>query len=260
MLAFDGSELSFVYLFGFILGLWYRKHLVAPAAFLVLQSVVVFPLYFANNKQSEIIHIAHGISVWAGSITGVFLSHLTSGPKLIRRRAFDKRTFFHVGLALTLVLTPWPFLVLRVYLQPQFSLIPSVAITLVVYVAVWRVWMRQSMFDYFPSVRKMRQFVASACAVHVYVLLAFAGVDVLFQDCTLGFALRIAVVTVCTLAIAMARLLAWHRASSTNAAAQRNRQAYILQSYWGEALEESLSTSSSSSEGLFKDDFYIESV
>ena len=260
MLALDGSELSFVYLFGFIIGLWYRKGLVAPAAFLVLQSFVMFPLYFANNKQSTFFHIAHGIAVWAGSITGVFLSHLTSGPKLIRHRGLDRRTLSHAAMALVLVLTPWAFIVLRNFLQPQFSFIPGVAIALVVYAGAWRAWMHRSMFDYFPSLKKMRMFVAGACAVHVYVLLAFAGVDALPQACcTIGFALRIAVVTVCTLVVSVLRLVAWHRTSAENTSTQRNRQAYLLQSYWGVALGDS-SSCSSSSEGQFKDEYYIEDV
>ncbi len=248
MFVLDGSELSFVYLFGFIVSLWFKRLLVAPAAFLVLQSVLMFPLYFSSSRESEgvLFHITHGVTVWAGSITGVFLSHLTRAPKLIRRRSVDrKHTLFHAALVSILALTPWTYIVARDFLQPQFSFIPGVTITLVVYAVAWRAWMRPPMFDYFPCARKMRRFVAAVCGLHLSVLLAFAGIDALFQRIddacgNYGFTLRITVVTLCTLAVSMARLMEWRRSPAQ--AENTLRQHYMLQ--WNDIMETSFSSSS----------------
>ncbi len=257
MLKLDGSELCFVYLFGFVVGLWFKRLLVAPAIFLVLQSAVMFPLYFVNNTEggNALFHVSHGVTVCAGSVTGVFFSYLTNGPKLIRRRSVDrKNTLFHAALVLILVLSPWTFVVGRDILQPQFSFIPAVAITLAVYAVAWRVWVRQPMFDYFPCVRKMRLFVAFACAVQVSLLLAFAGIDALFQTIddaygSLGFALRIVTVTVYTLVVSVARFMAWRR---TEARVEVSlRQHYAL--HWNDIMDDV--SSSSSSEASCEEEF-----
>ena len=217
MLVLDGSELCFVFMFGFSTALWTRRVFVAPAVFAFLQ-YVLWPVYIRDTDSNAVVvfQVAHAIVVWSGSAGGVSTGALIGSKRLLHRHdASLKPTLIQLSLLTLTVGSTWLYSGLRDFIPPPWPSVASGLSTLLTYALAWRVWNMESMFMYFPSMRDLRKFVYVSSSVQVITLASYCGIDYLVldrpDDTTTGLALRAIVVTAIALVLVAVRVSPYYR-------------------------------------------------
>ena len=210
----DGAELSFVFIFGFLVALWSRRVFAGPAVFLLLQYGAVWPLFMLGGRTDDItvFLLAHAAAVWCGSVSGVCVGAILGSSRLLHRReASPKPMAIHAALLVAMALPVWLYTALRGVLPPPWPGVAGILGSVASDVGARFVWIRGAMFIYFPMVSNVRWFVVATGMVKATVLLLFCGIDyvgdlLLPDDPHTSLALRgIAIATV-TLVLVVVRI------------------------------------------------------
>jgi hypothetical protein len=185
------------------------------------------------------------------------LDRLVRGPKLISPFYTERKMSVVNSFALgVVVLIPWVFIVARVFVPVTWSGAPAIAGTMLAYIVAWRLWLRGFMYQFFPCPKDTHVFATAG----VVTLALLWAADVIFLDrddnATVGFALRAVAVCTVSLVLIVAR-------GVTKFSSRTNRRAEyspppVSDNYFSNILGESLSNSSTSSEGRLSDDDYVE--
>ena len=269
MLPLDGSELSFVFLFGFVGGLWSQRAAAAPAAFLPLQFAVLWPGFAWRADGATLPFLAaHAAAVWAGSAVGLCVAAFLASPRFLHVHDVVPQTLaVHAALAAAAAATTWVYVGLRAVLPPPWPSAAAAVAVAAAYCAAWLAWRLPRMYEYFPHVRHARQFAAASVGVHWLVLAGFGGADALLAAVpgaggsrATGLALRCIGLATLTLVVLVVRFSPCYvRVSAGRDARLRPARSYRIEML-GDSLSDgdgssvSVSVSSGSSSSAPSDD------
>jgi hypothetical protein len=231
----DGAELSFVYVFGFLVALWSRRLFVGPGVFLLLQYAAVWPLFMIGTKSDDIVVflLTHAVVVWCGSVSGICVSAFIPTIRLIHyRNAEPKPIVIHISLISAAVLSMWSYPSLRGVLPLPWPTAISSAASVAVDLACWRAWTTAEMVFYFPTTRVIKWLVGSMAAVKLIVLVLFCVIDYV-EECrrhTLYtiLALRCIAIATITLVFVVVRISPWYWRIRDERMAHRSKQHHYL--------------------------------
>lgn len=214
----DGADLSFVFVFGFLVALWSRRLFAAPAVFLVLQYGVLWPLIPSGTQSSDTVMflVANAVVVWCGSVSGVCAGTLLGSDRLLHRRdAALKPTVIHISLLAAMAAAMWLYVALRSVLVWPWPCVVAAPVAILADAVAWFAWTRPAMYIYFPAMRDIKWFVAAVAVCKFTILAAFCGADyigiALDSGTQVGLALRSIIVVTITLVIIVVRFSPCYR-------------------------------------------------
>ncbi len=208
----DGSELSFVFTFAFLIGLWTRNFFAAPAVVSLAQYAVLWPLYFQHAEERDAVrfHVSHTLTSWVASAVGWSLASALDSPQMINGdRSKCGPEAVNIAILTLLALGPLSYVAVRTVLDPPLSV--STWTAMVVFAcAIGRIlWQRELMYSYFEGNPPARRFASAVFVVQAIMIASFAAIDMVFDgrddDSTLGFWMRCTALAVLALAIAVSR-------------------------------------------------------
>ena len=137
MLPLDGSELCFVFLYGFLVDIWTHNVLIAPSSMAIVQYAIPWPIYlYEPPSQAEVLgyHIGQAISVWAGSSMGSLVRGMWRCEKLLywnprRKRSMAIGFMFLCGV----IASPCAYVGTRVVTDSPWPTTLALIIAIVVY-------------------------------------------------------------------------------------------------------------------------------
>ena len=202
----SGSVLLTNFLFGYLVTLWFRTALAAPAIFCVFHYMILWPLWYTDLSGVNLVHyqVTYQIAMWIGVLLGITTSLVMRFPVLV------SWPYRHgtVSLAKNTVVCAALIGTQAIYNELRPSMFPwSGGITVLVVAVLYPImylFMRSSRKEAFGSDKKLQMFFLVVGVSHLVFLATFFGVDMIVHsdadaDQSYGMAWRMGMLAVITL-------------------------------------------------------------